>query len=91
MSQIDIHREHQLAPKDAKARVERIAAHLAERFDVAYAWKGETLEFQRSGVDGRIALGAKAVHVSAKLGFFLFALKPVIEREIHRFIDDEFA
>ena len=90
MSEIDIRREHALPLKDAKAKVERIAEAIAERFDVTYGWRGNTLHFERSGVDGAIAVSAKAVHVTARLGFFLFAIKPAIEREIHRVIDEQF-
>ena len=91
MSEIDIRRQHRLALKDAKAKVEHIAEHIAERFEVDYSWRGNTLEFRRSGVDGRIAVTAREVRVSVRLGFLLFALKPSIEREIDRTIDEHFA
>lgn len=90
MTDIDIRRGHQLPIKDAKARVERIAERIAERFDVDYGWKGNTLRFSRSGVDGQIAVSAKDVRVLVRLGFLLFALKPAIEREIDRTIDEQF-
>jgi putative polyhydroxyalkanoate system protein len=91
MSEIDIRRQHRLALKDAKAKVEHIAEHIAERFEVDYGWRGNILEFRRSGVDGRIAVTAREVRVSVRLGFLLFALKPSIEREIDRTIDEHFA
>ena len=90
MTDIDIRRSHAVPVKDAKARVERIAERIAERFDVEYGWKGNTLQFMRSGVEGRIAVTAKDVQVHVRLGFLLFALKGAIEREIHRVIDEEF-
>jgi hypothetical protein len=30
------------------------------------------------------------VHVRARLGFFLSYLKPAVEREIHRWLDEHF-
>ena len=90
MSHIDIQRQHQLPLKDAKARVEQIARHIAERFDVEYGWRGNTLQFNRSGVDGQIAVTARDLRVSVRLGFLLFALKPAIEREINGTIDQHF-
>jgi putative polyhydroxyalkanoate system protein len=90
MSHIDIRRGHALPVKDAKARVERIAEHIAERFDVEYGWKGNTLQFTRSGVEGQIAVTGKDIHVMVRLGFLLFALKSTIEREIDRNIDEQF-
>jgi putative polyhydroxyalkanoate system protein len=91
MSHIDIRRSHALPLKEAKLKVERIAEHIAERFQVEYGWKGNTLEFSRSGVEGHIAVKAKEVHVNVRLGFFLFAIKSAIEREIDKTIDEEFS
>lgn len=90
MSQIDIRRAHALPLKDARAKVERIAAAIAQRFDLECGWDGNTLRFRRSGVEGEIAVAAKAIRVHARLGFLLFALRPAIEREIHRVMDEEF-
>lgn len=90
MTEIDIRRSHQLPLKDAKAKVEQIAERIAERFDVDYGWRGNTLEFTRSGVDGRIAVTTKDLHVSVRLGFLLFALRSAIEREIDSTIDKHF-
>lgn len=90
MTDIDIRRRHALPLKEAKARVERIAERIAERFDVDYGWSGNTLQFTRSGVEGRIAVSAKDLHVAVRLGFLLFALKSSIEKEIDRVIDEQF-
>lgn len=90
MPNIDIRRTHALGTKAAKVKIERVAAHLAERFDLDYGWQGSTLHFERSGVDGHIAVSAKDVHVSVRLGFLLMALGGTIEREIHRYLDEEF-
>lgn len=90
MTDIDIRRKHALPLKDAKAKVERIAERIAERFDVEYGWRGNALAFSRSGVDGEIAVSAKEIRVLVRLGFLLFALKPSIEREIDRTIDEHF-
>lgn len=76
----------------AKARkaVEDVARKLAERFDVEYGWDGDTLNFARSGVDGKIALAPEQLHVTAQLGFLLSALKGPIEAEIRRVLDEKF-
>lgn len=90
MSHIDIRRKHDRPLKDAKAAIERVAEHLAEKFDVEYGWDGNTMEFSRGGVDGHIAVSAKDIRVTATLGFLLFAIKGPIEREIHQYLDREF-
>jgi len=91
MSHIDIRRNHARGLRDARAAVERVAEHLAEKFDVEYGWEGNTMAFSRGGVDGHIAVSAKEIHVTATLGFLLGAIKGPIEREIHQYLDREFS
>lgn len=90
MPSIDIRRPHDKSMKEAKAAVERVAAKIQEKFDVACGWNGNTLEFERSGVHGEISLGKGEVRVIANLGFLLMALRGTIESEIHKYIDREF-
>lgn len=90
MADIDFRRKHALPLKDAKARVERIAEHIAARFDLDYGWRGNVLAFSRSGVEGEIAVTAKEVRVLVRLGFLLFALRSAIEREIERTFVEQF-
>lgn len=90
MSQIDIRRNHTRPLKDARAAIERVAGHIAEKFDVEYGWNGNSMAFSRAGVDGHIAVSSKEIHVTATLGFLLGAIKGPIEREIRRYLDEEF-
>lgn len=90
MAGIDIRHKHSLPMDKARKAVEQVAKKLAERFDVTYGWDGDTLNFARSGVDGRIALEPKALHVTAKLGFLLSALQGPIEAEIRRVLSEKF-
>jgi putative polyhydroxyalkanoate system protein len=91
MATIDVCRTHGKPLDEARAAVEGLAAKMAERFAVQCAWEGDTLHFQRPGVDGHIALSADAVRVHAHLGFLLTALKGPIEAEIHRVLDEQFS
>lgn len=90
MPAIDIKRSHAIPLADARAKVEHVARHLAERFDMDWAWEGNTLQFRRSGVDGHIKVNPKSLHVTAELGFLLMALRGTVEKEIHRYLDEEF-
>lgn len=90
MSGIDIRHNHSLPMTKARKAVEEVAEKLAERFDIEYEWDGDTLNFNRAGVDGKIALTPKQLHVTAKLGFLLSALKGPIEHEIKRVLDERF-
>ena len=70
--------------------MQRVADHIAKKFDVACSWDGNTLYFKRSGVDGQIKVSAKKIHVTAELGFLLLAIRSSVEREIHRYLEEEF-
>ena len=69
--------------------MEQIARKLSEQFGVDYQWVGDALSFERSGVQGRIALDDQNVHVTATLGFLLSAMKGPIESEIRRVLADK--
>lgn len=90
MPDIDIRHRHDLPLPKARKAVDDVAKKLADRFGIDYGWDGNTLDFSRSGVDGKIALTAKQVHVTAKLGFLLGAMKGPIESEIRRVLDERF-
>ena len=67
-----------------------MAKKLSERFDMDYGWDGDTLNFSRSGVEGKIALLANNLQVTATLGFLLSAMKGPIEAEIRRVLSEKF-
>jgi len=90
MPSIDITRKHSRPLAEARQAVQRVADHIAKRFDVDCRWEGDTLHFERSGVDGHIQVEAKKIHVTARLGFLLMALQGSVEREINRYLDEEF-
>ena len=90
MPSIDIKHDHSKTPKQARKALEDVAKKLSERFDMQYDWDGDTLNFMRSGVDGKIKLAPKKLHVTAQLGFLLSALKGPIESEIKRVLGEKF-
>ena len=90
MSEIDIRHPHSMPAKQARKAVEQVAGKLAERFGMDYNWEGDTLHFCRSGVDGHIAMEPDQLHVRAKLGFLLAAMKGPIEQEIRRVLAERF-
>lgn len=90
MASIDIQHPHSKSPAQARKAVEGVAKKLAERFDMDYGWDGDTLNFSRSGVEGKIALLADKLRVTANLGFLLSAMKGPIEAEIRRVLSEKF-
>lgn len=91
MSRIDILRPHQRSREDVRAAVDRLAGSLGEQFGVGHRWDGDTLAFERGGIRGRIDVGAHDVRVTAELGLLMGAMKPMIEREIERYLDRHLA
>ena len=90
MSSIDIRHAHSLPHAKARKAVQEVADKLAERFGIDYDWNGDTLNFNRSGVEGRIALLPGQLHVTAQLGFLFGAMKGPIEAEIRRILNERF-
>lgn len=90
MSEIVIRRAHGLTPAKAKKAAEKVAQQLDEKFELHHEWDGQMLRFKRSGVSGELELHKHEVELRVRLGFLLFALKPTIEREIHKFFDENF-
>jgi putative polyhydroxyalkanoate system protein len=90
VSTIDIRHSHSMPHAKARMAVEDVAKKLAERFGMTWRWDADTLHFSRSGVDGHIVLAPKQLHVAAKLGFLLSAMKGPIEAEIRRVLDERF-
>ena len=69
MSKIHLRREHELTPKAARKKVERVAEVLAKKFDAECAWKGDVLSVVHPSVNGKVTVGKNDVVVEAKLGF----------------------
>ena len=83
MSRIYLRREHELTPKAARKKVERIAELLAKRFDASCKWQGDVLSISHPSVNGKVV-------VEAKLGFMLAMFRDRIDEELVRILDKEF-
>jgi putative polyhydroxyalkanoate system protein len=87
MSHIHIQRRHNLSYEKARESAEEIAFHLNRKFNLNYHWQGNHLYFERSGVNGYIAIEETIVRIQARLGFLLLPFKSRFEQEIHRYLD----
>jgi putative polyhydroxyalkanoate system protein len=90
MATISITKKHHLTHKAAKAAAEQVAADLEQRFGLAYQWDGDICTFERAGLAGELSVGKNEVRLDCTLGFLLGAIKPAIEREVHREFDERF-
>lgn len=91
MSDITIRRKHGKTLAAARASAAHMAFELKEEFDLKYTWDGDTLHFSRTGVSGMLCVDKDEVALNIRLGAFLSALKPSVEREVHKFFDQNFA
>jgi putative polyhydroxyalkanoate system protein len=90
VSRIHLRREHDLTPKAARKKVERVADVLASRFDAACEWQGDVLAITHPSVNGKVTIGKDDVVVEAKLGFMLAMFRDRIDEELVRILDKEF-
>ena len=90
MSDIDISRTHGKTLAKARKAARHMAAELEDELAMSASWEGDTLRFERPGVRGTLEVDAKEVRIRIKLGLLFSAFRPVIEREIHQFFDENF-
>jgi putative polyhydroxyalkanoate system protein len=90
MATISIAKKHHLPHAKARAAAQKVADDLSKRFDLRCEWRGDCIDFERSGVAGTLHVGKDDVRLDAKLGLMLSMLKPVIEDFVHRDFDKYF-
>ena len=90
MSEIVVRGRHDLGLARAKRLAETMALRLRDDYGATYAWKGDHLQFERTGASGRITLKPEAFEVRVEIGFLLSPLRGRIEREIRLFCDEQF-
>jgi len=92
MPDIRIHRKHSLGLSKAREIAWKWAEEVEKKFDmecsVLEGETSDTVEFTRSGVNGRLVVAADHFDLDAKLGFLLGAFSRTIEGEIERNLDD---
>lgn len=90
MSRIHLRRSHDLTPKAARKKVERMADALAKRFEAECTWKGDVLSIEHPNVNGKVVVGKDEIVVEAKLGFLLAMFRDRVDGELVRILDAEF-
>lgn len=86
MSDIKLVRPHSLPIAKARALVQKAADSLAADYDLSSEWQGDTLRFERQGVDGQMQVTASEIRLDITLGFLLKAFRgKLLERIEHKF------
>jgi putative polyhydroxyalkanoate system protein len=91
MPRITVERAHSLGRQAARERAEQLAERLEREYGVARRWNGDTLELQRSGVEGRIEVGAEQVRVEVELGVLLAPMSGMLQGKIEELLDKSLA
>ena len=88
MSDIELVRSHSLPLAKAKALAQKAADALAAEYDLTSEWRGNTLRFHRSGVDGQMHVTDSEIKLDVTLGFLLKAFKRKIAGHIERNLEE---
>jgi putative polyhydroxyalkanoate system protein len=91
VADIRIHRDHKLGLAKARKIAWTWAEEVEAKFDmectVIEGETSDTVEFTRSGVNGRLIVAPDHFDLEAKLGFLLGAFSKTIEGEITKNLD----
>ena len=90
MADIDIKRAHNLGLKAARASADKMAEHLGKKFGLQGDWSGNTLNFQRPGVTGSLAIDDRDLRLVVNLGLMLKMMRPSIESAVTQQLDSLF-
>jgi len=92
MPDIRMYRAHRLGLPKAREVAWQWAEEVEKKFDmectVIESETGDTVEFTRPGVRGRLTVAGNHFELQATLGFLLGAFSRTIEAEIERNLDD---
>ncbi len=91
MADIDVKRAHGRSVAEARKMAEVLIRKLSQQFEFEHRWEGDTLKFERSGVNGQLDITPSDLHLTAKLGLMLKPLKGRIEKEIQTALDKQLA
>jgi putative polyhydroxyalkanoate system protein len=82
MADISITQQHSLSDDAARSAAQKVADKLAGEYGLNCKWEGNTLRFERSGVEGSLALGERQAALRIKLGFLMSAFAATIEQKV---------
>ena len=95
MADLQLRREHNLGLARARKVALKWAEHVEKKLEMECTlYQGETsdtLEFKRSGVDGRMIVAADHFDVEAKLGLMFRPFLGMIEAETRKQLDEALA
>lgn len=95
MSDLKVHREHQLGLEKARKVAQDWASYAEKKLDMACTMhrgaSEDVIDFTRSGVKGTLRVSGERFDLDAKLGLLLKAFAGKIEAETVKMLDDALA
>jgi len=82
MADISITQQHSLSPDAARTAAQKVADKLSGEYGLHCKWEGNILRFDRSGVEGSLALDERQAALRIKLGFLMSAFAATIEQKV---------
>ncbi len=91
MPKLSIERRHGKANiEEVRKCVQDLAGKLKDRYQLEYSWRGDTLEFKRTGADGRIEMDREKVRLIMNISLVLTPIKGEIEKRTVRYMNEYF-
>lgn len=90
MPKIAIRHAHHLSREQAHSQVEAIASELTQKYALTGGWKGDSYEFQRTGLKGLVRIEDGRISVELDLAFVLTPLKAKIEERVREKLQKDF-
>lgn len=87
MARIQVERAHTLGKDGARAKAEKLAHQLQERYGLQPSWSGDTLNLKRSGVKGTLTVAEDSLRIEVELGLLMSAMSGTIQSEIEKALD----
>ena len=88
MATVQIKRKHQMDKDQVRDEIQNLADKLSKELSANYQWKGDRLEFKRSGANGYIVMHEGEVDIEIKLNMLLTPLKSTIEKTVNDYLDE---
>jgi putative polyhydroxyalkanoate system protein len=88
LANLIITREHELSVKEAKAVAQNMMAELEREYNIESEWDGDTLNFERSGINGCLDVSKDQLQIEMKLGMMLKPFQSKIEAAINDKLDE---
>ncbi|MBB4814308.1 MULTISPECIES: polyhydroxyalkanoic acid system family protein [Pseudomonas] len=91
MARITVERAHSLGKEGARAKADKLANKLKEKYGLESSWSGDTLSLKRSGVKGTVLVADDSLRIDVELGLLMSAMSGTLKSEIEKALDKALA